>query len=593
MLLALLMGGIGCSTPTEQLAMRPESVNVINVVLEPVDVGLLLPGGYFEIRGQGFLEGATLNVSLTVNAQRYELNARPQSLGVIEAQWPVNLGLSSPAGALIGELEVGVRLADAEGSATTTWRAELAQRLAPQLSTLSAWSAPATERPLSAARMLREGEGQTLLSLEGRLLTESGDVMIAQSVTLTHVDEARQVALWSPDPALWGIMPGQFEGRARLINQAHAGVDEGPVVPVSFSYRSPQLTGPLNASLSRGQRLPLTGWGFLGGDLGGFTLINFTGIFEPLDILKSPRELRDHTLQTTWRSGDELTLTLTPTLDDDCEGDDLGATPGVLIGTLTPSVILGEQQVVGTPLEVEIEVLPTKQVVYLSFLPAFTDSLRLFGLRNVSGRVVDEIIRVLTRDYDGVNLEVRREIPEDFEEFSIVEVGGPDPNAQDLFGLDNTTGLDVCNQRLNDYLAGRNADSGGTFGGVFVESFLNLSPRRGDNPLADPLFDEIFDPIINNPARAGEEGERAAQITRAVKVLGHLVGNTLSHEIGHSLGLPMYPGCGQYHNAPGELQIMDCGRDRPFLERAGLDPRGPAVWTEENKLYLQRILPLR
>jgi hypothetical protein len=91
----------------------------------------------------------------------------------------------------------------------------------------------------------------------------------------------------------------------------------------------------------------------------------------------------------------------------------------------------------------------------------------------------------------------------------------------------------------------------------------------------------------------GESGVRAEQITRAVRMLGHLIGNTLSHEIGHSLGLPMYPGCGQYHNAPGELQIMDCGRDRPFLERAGLDPRGPARWTEENRQYLERILPLR
>ena len=96
---------------------------------------------------------------------------------------------------------------------------------------------------------------------------------------------------------------------------------------------------------------------------------------------------------------------------------------------------------------------------------------------------------------------------------------------------------------------------------------------------------------MDEPAKLTEQGARYEVVSRAIGVLGHLVGNTLSHELGHSLGLPVYPGCGQYHNAPGELQMMDCGQDRPFVERAGLDPRGFATWTPENREYLENILP--
>lgn len=583
---------MGCRNSNE-IETKAPMVNVLTVSLEPVEAGLLMPGGYFGIRGSGFLEGATFEVSLTLSEVQYLLESRLTQTGALEARWPVDLGISLPQGPQSGTLEVRVKLLEAEGLAQTSWRADLAQRIAPQLTELSPWTAPNSARPVSAARMLREGEGESLLILDGVLSTQGGARTITVRAPLSKVSLDRSQAQWIADPREWGIQPGSFEGAARLMNRSHVGVDEGPIISVSLSYRAPQLTGPLSASLSRGQRLDLTGWGFLGGEERGFTLLSFNGTFEPFNTLHEPIAWSDLTLETGWVSGDELSLVVSPDLDEDCEGPELGAEPGILSGMITPSIILGEELVQGEPLSFELEIKPTKQVVFLSFLPAFIDSLRLFGLRNVSGRVVDEIIRVVERDYEGINLEIRREPPTDFELFSIVEIGGPDPNSQDLFGLDNTTGLDLCNQRLNDYLAGRNADSGGTFGGIFVESFLNLSPKRGDNPLSDPLFDEIFDPVLSRPAKTGETGARAEQVERAVKALGHLIGNTLSHEIGHSLGLPMYPGCGQYHNAPGELQIMDCGRDRPFLERVGLDPRGPARWTAENRQYLERILPLR
>jgi hypothetical protein len=162
-----------------------------------------------------------------------------------------------------------------------------------------------------------------------------------------------------------------------------------------------------------------------------------------------------------------------------------------------------------------------------------------------------------------------------------------------LFGLDNTSGLDRCNQRLNDQLAGKNVDGGG-YGGVFVESFLQLSAKNHpENPLADPLFDTIFQSVIDRPPSSSEkEGNRALEIQNAIAILSHLIANTLAHEVGHSLGLTTVPGCGTFHTSPGDLQMMDCGSDRPFIERAGLDQRGLANWTQEDLNYLRLILPM-
>jgi hypothetical protein len=218
--------------------------------------------------------------------------------------------------------------------------------------------------------------------------------------------------------------------------------------------------------------------------------------------------------------------------------------------------------------------------------------LRIFGLRNVSGAVQTRVLEVLRRDYSGIGMDFRLVEPTDFLDYSIVEIGGPDPNGQQLFGLDNTPDLDHCNERLADNLAGRNADGAG-YGGIFVESFLQFSPARStENPLADPAFDEIFGPVMARPVDSGEypDGPRGPVIAQAVLTLGSLIGNTATHEVGHSLGLPVFPGCGEYHTAPGPRQIMDCGADRPFTERAELDG-DHAAFNPEDLEYLQRVLP--
>ncbi|HSR95982.1 MAG TPA: hypothetical protein VLM79_02875 [Kofleriaceae bacterium] len=127
---------------------------------------------------------------------------------------------------------------------------------------------------------------------------------------------------------------------------------------------------------------------------------------------------------------------------------------------------------------------------------------------------------------------------------------------------------------------------------------------------ADPAFDQIFDPF--RPDRGGEpvrsvdladgppplvEGAgcpaegRAQQIRCAIFVLGNLVGGTVAHEVGHSLGLanPYQDGFHDPGDAPNRL--MDAGEARSFLERAQLMGQGPAVFCDDEYAYLRRILP--
>jgi len=236
----------------------------------------------------------------------------------------------------------------------------------------------------------------------------------------------------------------------------------------------------------------------------------------------------------------------------------------------------------------------------------------------VHQKIVDRILSVCREAYKGVNMDFRTEPPTDFAEFANVELVGVDPNDMGLFGYDNSAGKDNGNLRLYDRLGGVNAltqqDGYAGFGGVFLRSLLGFSKHPGNLakgvPGADPVFDKIFDPF-----RADQDGEpitssdlggdlaaltdgsacpskdRRTQIQCAIFVLGNLVGGTLSHEIGHSLGLanPFAEGFHDAGDAPNRL--MDSGGDRPFLERGILQGQGPGVFCDDEYAYLRMILP--
>jgi hypothetical protein len=209
------------------------------------------------------------------------------------------------------------------------------------------------------------------------------------------------------------------------------------------------------------------------------------------------------------------------------------------------------------------------------------------------------------------SVDLRFDEPDDFSRasYSVVEIGGPDPNGVGLFGYDNTPGKDIGNLRLFDSIGGTNAetqmDGFPGYGGVFVESFLYWSENPGlpgdapgGAPDPDPLFDMIFDPVRESPATRAEargegEAERVAAVAAAIRALGSIIGETTSHEIGHSLGMAQpYGSPTVYHNDfNGDGCIMDSGGDRPLGERMALDGFTTTMFCYDHPMYLEEVLP--
>jgi hypothetical protein len=149
---------------------------------------------------------------------------------------------------------------------------------------------------------------------------------------------------------------------------------------------------------------------------------------------------------------------------------------------------------------------------------------------------------------------------------------------------------------------------------VFIDSFFTYShhPPSGtiteDTP--DDLFDQIFDPFRPDtgtpvssqdfadgdiPTLTSASGcptdDRRLGAACAVWVLGSNIGTSVSHEIGHSLGLADPYGT-RFHNlgdAPDRL--MDKGGSRTFAERAELMGEGPSAFCTDEYEYLRMILP--
>lgn len=588
----------GCAAGTGDSPPPPP----LPVEVQSLAAAVVLPGTRATLRGAGFLSGGQIEVTLDAGPANGVLALPVERVDdqTLSLTFPPEQVRAIGEGALTADLTVDVDVGEAHGEATSVVHLEVRHGLEPSVVAVQPSVFPQTPFTLSGGGLLGPGEGLSLVSLRGTFTPETEATPFEVSVTevavepgqdpTTGIDRANGTALFE---STWmGISPGRFEGEVQIANQGEGWTRQSGWTPVGLDLLPPTIETFTPGAASRGERITITGQGFLGAEA-GTTFIRLEGEFHPAD--GDPRPLPEGGLEISpvWLNGNTLAFSMRVRYDADCQSRDLGANPGVMIGTATPVITRDDETVEGAATAVQFEILPSKQVVWLRFLPAFTDSLRIFGLRNVSGAVQDRILEVLRRDYAGVNMDFRLVEPQDFLDFAILEIGGPDPNGQQLFGLDNTPDLDHCNERLADNLAGRNADGAG-FGGIFVESFLQFSPAGGsENPLADPAFDALFAGVRDTPVEAGEypDGDRSEEIARAIYALGSLVGNTATHELGHSLGLPVFPGCGEYHTAPGPLQIMDCGADRPFVERAELEGEH-AAFNPEDLEYLQQVLPL-
>jgi hypothetical protein len=588
--------GQGGNIETQPLAVRVESVLA----------DFVLPGTRALVRGDGFLEGAEVDVSLRGTASgvptELYLTAERVDDRTLAVVFPPEQVLPLGTADFTGELRVEVTIGAAAGEGLASVTLRVRPEITPNLAQIPPGVFPQTPVVVVGDGFLLPGEGSSLVSFRGLFTPEAGGPPVELAVTEAPLVPAgpgdaafvlpdRTRSAFTFDPAWVGIAPGRFEGEVQIANRGLGWTQSTAWTPTAFDLLPPLIEGVSPTEASRGQRIDIQGQGFLGGEAGA-TFIRLEGDFQPDVGDARPLPPGGLELSPQWIDGNHTAFAMRVHYDADCNSRDLGATPGTMTGTATAVITRGDVTVEGASFPVTFRIRPSRQVVWLRFLPAFTDSLRIFGLRNVSGAVQNRVLEVLRRDYSGIGLDFRLVEPKDFLDYSIVEIGGPDPNGQHLFGLDNTPDLDHCNERLADNLAGRNADGAG-YGGIFVESFLQFSPARSsENPLADPAFDEIFGPVMARAVEPGEypDGPRSAAIAQAILTLGSLIGNTATHEVGHSLGLPVFPGCGEYHTAPGQRQIMDCGADRPFSERAELDA-SPATFNPEDFEYLQRVLP--
>jgi hypothetical protein len=475
--------------------------------------------------------------------------------------------------------------------------------------------------PVTGADFLLGGaEGETHAIVSG-CFTQNGGTQ-CQSIVDTDVvvepaapwDRAHGQFVFTPSIA--GIFPGSFRGDVRVENRAPGAA---PVVagslPLDVALTPPAITSVSPGSASLGQYVDLAGGGFVGVEPDEVTLIHLVGNFQRTGVPQAaPVDLM---LVGHFSSGSALRYVLDET---DALGQivDLRRIAGTFYGMATPIVRKGTAEVVGQGAEVTLAITPVKQVVYVRFAPSYLDSLRLYGLAAADAQVRARVLAVAARDYQGVNLEFRTSPPEDFALYSQVDVVGPDPNGLGLFGYDNTPGKDVGNERLFDRIGGVNAttqsDGFPGFGGIFAEQFFGFS-RHPVSQVAmlpnvdEDTFDRIFDavrpdtgvPLTAAEAAAGiaasdgttcpaAANDRPGAVSCAVWVLGNLIGTTLTHEVGHSLGLA--DPTGELFHDPGDEpnRLMDSGDARPFAERAEIMSQGPSVFCDDEYVYLRTIL---
>jgi hypothetical protein len=605
----------GCGEVAGQNLLPPLSV-------QSIGPSPILPGTSVVIRGSGFVptEVAQLLVSFVgdVAGHPVQIALSPERVSDTEIRVPVSTATAAvlipTAGTLIGHVSV-TRTPVFEGEVETralSFSMPVGRELTPFINSIT----PTIFRPgdtltIAGTDFLYWSEGSSVVILDGTFTTDSPPSKLPV--------EGIEIATQPPSPtdrdqlslrvsaSLFGVRPGTFVGSLTVRNEPSQGASalSESLEPGALRLEAATLESVSPLEASRGQRIVFHGAGLLPADPyeGSGTIFLLEG---SLDADRGP------TLNFTADSPlgvfpddqpgpERAEVVLRVVEDEDGLPTGLGAVSGLFEGQVSPMLFHGTERFVGEALPLSFRVLPARQMVHLQFLPTFDDALIAFGL--VAGRdlVIARILSVVARDYEGVNIVFAAQAPPDFDEYMIVEIGGEDPNGTGLFGLDNTAGKDTGNRRFDDVIGGFNADTRArgfaAYGGIFVTELLNLSPSLGQSPLADARFDTIFEPFCPDlgggpasPAEAQGLGARAVAVAEAIRILGNLVASTITHEVGHALGLAAQAGA--FHNTgdnPG--WIMDAGAHRPFGERAELAGEGPAVFSPANRTYLEEVLP--
>lgn len=602
-LCVLAFVGCGSESPPIQMALPPELVSV--TAPTPVVAGTLIHAmGTADGTPSLVLtdpdSGATITLELDAGALRDELIFDVTADDIVE--------IGEGEHALVAKLTVGA-LASTPLDVTLDFQSELP---------VSLETVPDGEVHRNDVLVIRGGgllapsEGTVTANFEGTFTADSSSTPVtinASEPVLPAELNSRERGLLRLTTDLGGVGPGTFEGTVTLSSSPVDGSDtQSTATNVSFHFNLPEVIAITPTSASLGAYVTLQGAGFLGGAdrPDETTSLRLTGMFTPRFGDAAPF---DEEPVSEFVSGQAVRFTIETMVNDEGQliSSLFGAQRGLFRGTAEVVVGKGSEEVSSGPTEGGFVLGAVKQVVYLRFLPGFYDSLLHFGLGSAASAIEDGIKARIESIYTDYNVEVRLDEPDDFALYAIVEIGGPDPNGTGLFGYDNSPGKDIGNIRLYDEIGGLNAatqsDGSAGYGGVFVDSLLFFSTHP-DLPGAsqslldpEPLFDEIFDPVRSRPATLAEvrgEGdeERVAQVARAVRALSSIVGETTSHELGHSLGLaqPYGPSDAYHDEGDEEGCIMEPGSSRPLGERAAEPEYAETHFCYDEPDYLATIL---
>ncbi|MBM4386307.1 MAG: hypothetical protein FJ088_01130 [Deltaproteobacteria bacterium] len=572
---------------------------------------LFLNGTEFTISGSGFLTQQEGTLSLIFKGRKGEsdvlFGVEPSVESGERIKFTANsqfLDFIGPDGIPFkGELRVAERnLCGNTSGAALTVELTGEKNLIPHVSGLKPVVIyPSEPISIEGDNFLMKGEGTVVINLEGEFVetaTSAVKVINNLQIPAVHGDRTKIEFLATPD--IFGISEGQFTGSVFVVNITDFSQEQGDYFENgAMALKKPFLSSSLPAEVSRGGILTLGGKGFMDFEpsLHTMTLFAFTGEFmteEGLETFSSEKPF--YLIPEAIVPNSAASVLLRVDFDPDGKRHGLAAVPGEFKGFLSPQIFFGATAVSGAGIPFNLKIGRDRQIVYLDFLPGFYDGLSRFGLENFSQQVKNRITEVTADDYKGINIEFRLNKPGDFFEYTTVEIHGKDPNDAELLGLDNTTGKDAGNIRFDDIVGGYNAESAASgyypYGGVFLESFITFSPAvgNGKNPLESPRFDDIFSPFA--PELGGSPAvEPSEEAVFAVFVLGNLLADTISHEVGHTLGLTAEEG--EFHNKgdhPG--WIMDSGVFRPFDERAQIDGAPARVFAPVDRAYLEIILPL-
>jgi hypothetical protein len=637
-LVALGGCGGGSTEPPPSIFDEPELTS-----LNPTTI---IPGSRLVLAGRGFVPpdiGATrLVFSGTLGGQAVDLALPATFVDYTRLEVPFPGGVAAGMGAGDGTFAGEVRLEIDNAVDALTHRSPplavtltVANELRPRLDQVATGVVYVNDdiAVTGDGFLLGGDEGETVAVIEGCYRAQGAatcDPVGPVEVTARpETDFARAHAVFPFDPHIAGINPGSLESATVTLRNRHGAAAAGAVrdsgaLPASYDVQPPEIWSVSPPVASLGQYVELAGGGFVGLAAGAadptlaVTTFELSGTFTPAG--SSAGTSVQLSLVGEFVSGRLVRYVLNDQ-DELGQAADLRKTAGSFSGTIRPIVMFGAQTVTGAERTITFGIGHVRQVVWLNFLPSYVESLRHFGLRALDQRIRARVLEVARRDYAGVNLEFRAEQPTDFAQYEQVDITGPDPNALGLLGYDNTPGKDVDNQRLYDKIGGVNAttqqDGYPGYGGIFVESFFGFSQHPGtfaqklEGASAD--FDLLFDPF--RPDRGGRpvtaedlagdavtalgtgdgcpapQGGRAVQISCALWALGSMIGTTMTHEVGHSLGLAD-PYGSQFHD-PGDLpnRLMDAGGARSFNERAEIKGEGPAVFCDSEYGYLRQTLP--